>query len=132
MRPEFVRFVTAEIEPDSNQPTGIIQAAYRLRDGDALTVQAREALNAELEWFKSNLSEPDRFVLTRSKGFYRRQSVAISWFKADADACIAHAERLGQMLKECGVAVERLRTTHPGYIVYEDALQVVTIPFRDR
>jgi hypothetical protein len=132
MRPEFVRFVTAEIEPDSNQPTGIIQAAYRLRDGDALTVQAREELNAELEWFKSNLSEPDRFVLTRSKGFYRRQSVAISWFKAEADACIAHAERLGQMLKECGVAVERLRTTHPGYIVYEDALQVVTIPFRDR
>jgi hypothetical protein len=132
MRPEFVRFVTAEIEPDSNQPTGIIQAAYLLRDGDALTVQAREQLNAELEWFKSNLSEPDRFVLTRSKGFYRRQSVAISWFKADADVCIAHAERLGQMLKECGVAVERLRTTHPGYIVYEDALQVVTIPFRDR
>jgi hypothetical protein len=132
MRPEFVRFVTAEIEPDSNQPTGIIQAAYRLRDGDALTVQAREELNAELEWFKSNLSEPDRFVLTRSKGFYRRPSVAISWFKAEADACIAHAERLGQMLKECGVAVERLRTTHPGYIVYEDALQVVTIPFRDR
>src|SRR5216683_5057192 len=109
MRPEFVRFVTAEIEPDSNQPTGIIQAASRLRDGDALTVQAREELNAELEWFKSNLSEPDRFVLTRSKGFYRRQSVAISWFKAEADACIAHAERLGQMLKECGVAVERLR-----------------------
>jgi hypothetical protein len=132
MRPEFVRFVTAEIEPDSNQPTGIIQAACRLRDGDALTVQAREELNAELEWFRSNLSEPDRFVLTRSKGFYRRQSVAISWFKAEADACIAHAERLGQMLKECGVAVERLRTTHPGYIVYEDALQVVTIPFRDR
>ena len=132
MRPEFVRFVTSEIEPDSNQPTGIIQAAYRLRDGDALTVQAREELNAELEWFKSNLSEPDRFVLTRSKGFYRRQAVAISWFKAEADACIAHAERLGQMLTECGVAVEQLRTTHPGYIVYEDALQVVTIPFRDR
>jgi hypothetical protein len=132
MRSEFVRFVTAEIEPGSNQPTGIIQAAYRLRDGDALSVQTREELNAELEWFKSHLPEPDRFVLTRSKGFYRRQSVAISWFKAEGDACILHAERLGQMLKECGVPVQRLRTTHPGYIVYEDALQVVTIPFRDR
>ena len=132
MRPEFVRFVTTEIEPDSNQPTGIIQAAYRLCDCDALTLQTRKEFIAELDWFKSNLAEPDRFVLTRSKGFYRRQSVAISWFKAGADACIAHAERLGQMLKKSGVPVQRLRTTHPGYIVYEDALQVVTIPFRDR
>jgi hypothetical protein len=29
------------------------------------------------------------------------------------------------------VQVEILRTTHPGYILYEDAWQVVAMPFND-
>ncbi len=36
------------------------------------------------------------------------------------------------MLESHGVPVRRLWTRHPGYIVYEDAFQVVTVPFRDR
>lgn len=69
---------------------------------------------------------------TRSKGFYRRRRVAISWFKRDANKFIARAEALGRLIEVHGIAVRRLETKHPGYIVYEDAFQVVALPFRDR
>ena len=94
--------------------------------------EAREALDRHLDWFKAHLPEPDRFVLTSSKGFYRREPVAISWFKAEATECISRAEELGRILEAHGISVQRLRSTHPGYVVYEDVFQVVTVPFRDR
>lgn len=128
----FVRLVTAEVDPDSNQPKGILQVAHELRGRHGLTAEVSNALTESLEWFKSHLPEPDRFVHTRSKGFYRRRPVAISWFKGGAAEFIARAEALGRMIEAQGVGVRRLETEHPGYLVYEDAFQVVALPFRDR
>ena len=132
MRPEFVRCVISEIDPSLRQPTGVFHAAWRLRKSGALGTQERSELDTHLDWLKSNLPEPDRFVLTRSKGFYRRQPVGISWFKAEAIEFIAHAQALARIVATHGVPVQRLRTTHPGYVVYEDAHQVVALPFQDR
>lgn len=124
--------MTAEIDPASQQPTGVIQAANSLRDSGLVHGETREALDRHPDWFKANLPEPDRFVLTRSKGSYRRQPVGISWFKAEANECVSHAEELGRILEAHGIPVQRLRTAHPGYVACEDGFQIVTVPFRDR
>ena len=39
--------------------------------------------------------------------------------------------RLAEVVRRCGHAVTELRTLRPGYIVYEDELQVIAEPFRD-
>jgi hypothetical protein len=128
----FVRLVTGAMDPDSRQPQGILQAAYELRGRSGLSGEVRKELAESIEWFQSRLPEPDRLVRTRSKGFYRRRPVAISWFKREATEFIERAEALGRVIAAHGIDVRRVETTHPGYVVYEDAFQVVTVPFRDR
>jgi hypothetical protein len=132
VRPRFVRFATKEIDPASLQPTGVLQAAYRLQLSSSLSPEHSAELTALIEWFRVNLAEPDRFVRTKSKGFYRRDSVGISWFKAESTKHVMRVEALASLLEKQGIPVQRLETEHPGYVVFEDAHQVVTIPFRDR
>jgi len=130
--PIFVRLVASERDTHSKPARGVFQAAYRLLRVDVLAGELRLRVREELDWFNDHLPRPERFVRTRSKGFYRREAVAISWFRAEAADHLAHAETLARHLVGHGLQVNRLQTTHPGYVVYEDAYQVVTIPFRDR
>jgi len=132
VRPRYVRFATSEIDPSSRAPTGVLQAAHRLRHSHSLSRESADELALLIEWFVANLPEPDRFVRTKSKGFYRRDAVAISWFKSEATEHLSRIEALSRIVEANGVPVQRLATLHPGYVVYEDAYQVVTIPFRDR
>ena len=132
VRPRFVRLATTEIDPSSRQPAGVLQAAYRLQRSHSLAPERSADLKALIEWFGANLPEPARFVRTKSKGFYRRDTVGISWFKVEATEHVARIEAVGRILEEHGIPVQRLETTYPGYVVYEDSYQVVTVPFRDR
>jgi hypothetical protein len=59
----------------------------------------RNELEAHLRWFEENLAIPDRFVRTTSKGYYRRDSVALSWFKDDAAICIRNVWRVVRILE---------------------------------
>ena len=111
---------------------GIFTAAYALRDGDEPGVDDRRELDELLRWFEENLPQPTRFVKTTSKGHYRREPVAISWFKDDAAECIGRAWRLVWLLERNGRTIETIRTTHPGYVTYQDEQQVTAIPFSDR
>jgi hypothetical protein len=36
------------------------------------------------------------------------------------------------LIRRIGITVELIRTTQPGYVTYEDELQVTAIPFTDR
>jgi hypothetical protein len=131
-RPVFLRLVIPDVHPRSMEPTGVVQAAYRLRRHGPLAPDTRRHLDRELDWLNANLARPSRFVRTKSKGFYHRAPVAISWFRSEAADHIAHAERIAAIVADHGMAVQVLRTAHPGYVVYRDAHQVVAIPFRDR
>jgi len=129
---ELVRLAVSTVDPDSQQPMGIFQAAYRLRRYTCLDAARKQDIDRELTWFQEHLATPQRFVHTRSKGYYRRPPVAVSWFRAGATEHLRRAEVLGGALAACGLPVQRLRTQHPGYVVYEDDHQVVAVPFRDR
>jgi hypothetical protein len=36
-----------------------------------------------------------------------------------------------KLVESAGIEIEELRTTRPGYLVYEDRHQVVALPFTD-
>ena len=68
------------------------------------------------------LAAPDRSKL---------DTRAIFWFKADAGEVASRVWELAKIVTRRGVGAEIVKTSRPGYIVYEDNLQVAAIPFRD-
>ncbi|WP_410876677.1 hypothetical protein [Nocardia sp. A7] len=81
------------------------------------------------DWFSENLTNPSHV----DPRVYDRDlhPGAASWFKADAVSMIERVEGYLAILDTHGVAWERLDSTTPGAIVYDDAEQVVVVPFGD-
>jgi hypothetical protein len=128
---KFVRFVLPDQHNESGSNDGLFRTSYALR-GDPRTSEADAALLADLlNWFEVNLPEPTRFNPTTSKGHYRRAARGISWFRESAADCVSRMFELKQLLEEYGHQVKLIRESRPGYIVYEDALQIVAEPFSD-
>jgi hypothetical protein len=127
----FVRFVLATRHPESGVEEGLFRAAYRLRDSSGVTEEDRQKLTEVLGWFGANLVTPDRFNRSTSKGFYRRTSRGIAWFRDSATDCLSRMHQISVILKKYGHPVTMLTETRVGYVVYEDELQVVAEPFSD-
>lgn len=127
----FVRFVIGAVDADSARATGLFQAAYDLVDDVDTDPGVRAAIDAHLAWFEAHLDEPDRFGHTTSKGWYRRATRGISWFREEAIEHVARADELAWVLRANGVAVDRVRQDRVGAVFYADAVQVVAEPFRD-
>ena len=127
----YIRFAVDAIDDDSQVRGGILQAAYALRDDEDLLEDDREALEALLSWFASQLHTPDRFNRTSSKGYFRRAPKGISWLKDTAREHIDRMRDVAEILTRHGRSVEMLKESRPGYVVYEDEFQVVAEPFAD-
>jgi hypothetical protein len=128
----FLRFVCARTIEGLNARAGLFDAAYDLRERSDLEPSARDRLDAELEWFRSHLPVPSRLNRSRSKGYYRRRVThGLSWFKSTADAHLARAFDLAALLTEHGYPIEVIKSRSPGYLVYEDSVQIVAEPFAD-
>jgi hypothetical protein len=125
--PALVRFVAGEVDRDSGEPLGIFQVMYRLARREELSFAEQARWDDIRNWFDAHLERPES--LARSARAHAR-TVAISWFRDSATEHIARAREVVALLAEHGVAVEMLRTSRPGYVVYEDAYQVVAEPFR--
>jgi hypothetical protein len=124
----YVRFVTSVRDESSGFRQGLFQAIGTLQDrGDLLPHEAQ--LWAETrKWFDKNLAEPTSFARATR---HHAKAVALSWFK---DSAVQHIQRmriLAHLLEEHGVICEMVCSERPGYIVYEDAFQVVAEPFTD-
>ena len=124
----FVRFVVHTKDEDSGRRTGIFQAAAALRDSAELTREERSRLDEIRGWFGQHLAKPDRLSLSAKPN---KKAQAISWFKESAIEHITRIRAMLLILKSHGVVVEAVRTTRPGYIVYEDEHQVAAYPFAD-
>lgn len=131
----LVRFVGERVDPDSGQREGLVQLSFRLRSDETLDSEVRARISSGIDEVLEDLAEPRRFspfhdALPRGRaGYARRTPIAISWFRVSATERIDAVRRLAALLTEAGFPVEELRTTRPGYITYEDALQVVAVPF---
>ncbi|WP_165248437.1 hypothetical protein [Paludisphaera soli] len=118
----FLRFVVSRIDEDSSNRQGVFAPAYELFKGGALAPDEQERLGLTLEWFQAHLPLPDRS---------RIRPEAIFWFKAGADDLVRHIWRLVEILIEHDHHLDILRTSKPGYIVYQDTVQVCAVPFND-
>jgi hypothetical protein len=128
----FLRFVLSKRHPGSGFDDGLFGLAYTLRDSPDVILENREALRDSLAWFEKHLPTPKRFNRTTSKGYYRRNTRGIAWFRDSATECIARMHELKRLLEANGHLVSMIREERVGYIVYEDDLQVVAEPFRKR
>lgn len=132
MGAEFVRFVVpAWIHRESQAPIGVIGAAYELLRQDTVSDDVRAEIERWIEWFENNLSVPDRFNRTKSKGWYRRETRGIAWLRASSTDHLAAMAELAACIAKCGYATAEVRSERVGYVVYEDDVQVIGEPFRD-
>ena len=127
----FIRFVLLKRNPESGVEDGLFDLAHRLRESPDVDVSDRETLRLLLDWFDHNLTTPERFNRTSSKGHYRRLTKGIAWFRDTATDCIAQMHRIKAVLESNGHHVAMIREDRVGYVVYEDDLQVVAEPFAD-
>jgi len=127
----FIRFVLAPRHPDSGVEDGTFRLAYELRDSAHVDAADRSVLAEHLAWFEKNLETPTRFNRTKSKGFYRRQTRGIGWFKDTSTEHLARMHQVNTVLEQYGHRVRMLVESRVGYVIYEDAFQVVAEPFSD-
>jgi hypothetical protein len=127
----FIRFVLTKRDPDSGVEAGTFTLAYRLRDSPHLEEADRELLADTLAWFGKNLQTPTRFNRSKSKGFYRRKTRGIAWFKDTASEHLARMHHVKAVLEKYGHAVTMLSEPRVGFVIYEDPVQVIAEPFSD-
>ena len=127
----FIRFVLSRRHQDSGIDEGIFSLAYELRDSPDIEAADRDSLAENLAWFEKNLETPARFNRTKSKGFYRRKTRGIAWFKDTATSHLARMHEIKTVLERYGHSVLMLSEARVGYVIHDDAFQVVAEPFSD-
>ncbi len=127
----FLRFVTERRTDHGSRREGFFQALYAARRDPETPGFVLDQLDEIRIWFDANLDEPARF--NRGPARHRRHATptALSWFRTDATAHLERAFALCAILRELGYPITVLKTDRPGFIVYEDAVQVVAEPFSD-
>lgn len=127
----FIRFVLPETHPDSCLNEGIFRLAYRLRTDPAVDEADRCLLTESMNWLDKHLPVPTRFNRSNSKGYNRRNTRGIGWFRDTATDCVTRMFTVKRILEAQGHQVTLIRENRVGYVVYEDTFQVVAEPFRD-
>src|SRR5205085_6434012 len=127
---KLIRFALMRSHPDTGVEEGIFGAAYVLRDGGSTAASDRQAIEALLGWFETNLAKPERFNRSKSKGYYRRNTQGVSWLKPSSTEYISKMRELSDVLTRNGYLVSQITTDRPGYVVFEDDHQIVAEPFR--
>jgi hypothetical protein len=131
-RPTFIRFVVpSRIHPDSDGVAGVVSVAYELKLSADLPLELRAEVKARLQWLEENLPVPSRFNRTRSKGWRHRKARGLSWLRNEASEAVSAMRCLCAAVAACGIHVEEVCETRIGFVVYEDAFQVVAEPFRE-
>ena len=131
MTHDYLRFVVSSRDTDSGVAGGVFKRAYALRAAKEVAPDDRQSIKTVLAWFEKNLVTPTRFNRTRSKGYYRRRTKGIAWFRDTAQEHLSRMHDLKRILEAYGESVELIREDRIGYIVYEDQVQVVAEPFSD-
>jgi hypothetical protein len=127
----FLRFVISQRHPDSGVEDGLFTLAYQLRDDPSIAEADRQLLKEHLSWFVKHLPTPERLNRTSSKGFYRRATKGIAWFRDSATECLARMHEMKRVIEAEGRVVTVITEDRIGYVVYEDDFQVIAEPFSD-
>lgn len=96
--------------------SGPFEAAYSLRDSGDVEASDSEALAEHLGWFEQHLDTPSRFNRTTSKGFYRRRTRGIAWFKDTATEHVARMHAVAAILERYDRPLSRLSRARVGNV----------------
>ncbi len=132
VKAQYIRFVLDTEHSDSGVAEGIMRVAYEIAENPMTSNEDQVNILALLRWFSDNLPTPTRFNKTTSKGAYRRATKGVSWFKASANEHIDKMGALAALVEGAGFQTQRVRSQRPGYVVYEDEIQIVAEPFREK
>lgn len=126
----YLRFITEFKNEQDELETGVFQAmGYLLHSVDMFQYD-KQRLEEIRSWFTRNLDKPKRFNKHSNKN---KPNIAISWFKDSANYHVTMMYDLIPIFDNYGIQIELIKRENPGYIVYEDDYQVVTIPLgKDR
>ena len=124
----YLRFVVPDIAEDSGRGLGVFHGVKNLREEGKLCPHEEDEHDLIRAWFNENLEKPTRFAASEPP-YYQKKSKAISWFKDTAHEHLSRVRSLVVILQNHGVLVQTLTTGRVGYIVYEDAFQIVAEPF---
>ena len=117
----YIRFQTQLPCRNTGRPAGIFFAAGSVDDRTSLPDVTRDRLHEVLIWFNRNLTVPKLNDSDRRSMF---------WFRSGSQPIISRLWELAHLLEEEGVFVTKVRTQHPGMIVYRDEHQVAARPQR--
>jgi hypothetical protein len=120
----FLRFVVGTDAEHHRHLTGVIVCARLLRDDGLLEPYEVDLVEAVFTWFNEHVPCPP----FATAGWSRE---AVCWFKDDADEPIRRVRDLVVVLESHGQPVRMLRTSRPGRVLYEDAVQVVVEEWKE-
>ena len=123
----FIRFVINEKDEDSGRRQGLFQVMKELEDGNHLHVYELDLYKEIYQWFRLNLKTPNSF--SRSSRPHAKK-IALSWFKASAHEHIRKMYEVVGIIEAHGIHVMVIRSSRPGYVVYEDEFQVAAEAFQ--
>lgn len=121
----YLRFTT-QFKNEYGQPeTGVFQALGYLIRSEQVFDYDHARLKEIQAWFNRELERPKRFNKHSSKN---KGDVAISWFKDSATEHLKNMYDLIPIFENYEIQVELIKKENPGYKVYEDDFQIVTLP----
>jgi hypothetical protein len=121
--------VVAAKHRDSGVREGVFQVARRLARSGTLSRPEQTRLDDLRTWFGKHLKVPERFTRTRNASHKKIRGIA--WFKDTAGDYLTRMRELARILVENDILVEVIETDRPGYVTYEDEIQLVAEPFSD-
>ena len=122
----YFRFIAADPDREPNRPEGVFAAAYDVLDRGVAPEYLRREIRFTLDWFVRELPIPPRFARRRRP---HAPDTGLCWFRTTSVDCVRQVRHLAFLVEECGIPVREVRTTSPGYVIYEDDHQIVAEPF---
>ncbi|MEU6953097.1 hypothetical protein [Streptomyces sp. NPDC045714] len=121
----YVRFQSTERSPRGHFP-GIFALANGLSREGRLTEEQHRFWRAANDWYDAACTDPSRVdPAVYDPGV---NPGAVAWFKGTATHLLDRIPGYLALLAAHGVPFERLESSDPGRIVYEDEHQVVVVP----
>lgn len=123
----YVRFITSQRDPGCQHPLGIFHGGHAILDAGLIADADLERLEELFTWFNRHLRIPTRLSRPRRPQWHSR---ALSWFKPHAERYIGKAREIVAILERNGAYTAMLTSKTPGYVTYEDHIQIAAVPFR--
>ena len=124
----YIRFVVDLPDERSGHRKGVFAALGVFKTNSEVSTDDFKHYRELAEWFNANLDLPKKF--NRSSKPHAKPK-ALSWYKDSAAEYIRKTREVCVLLEKYGIKVTMLKSSQPGYIVYESESQIVAQPFND-